>query len=80
MLVIDAMSDTSYLTPFEEMKKELEQLRFEHENLRRQILAVRRELQRQDEWLDTVNSPWIKRIWWFFQGYRYHRLGRWYGD
>lgn len=46
--------------------------------LERQVLALRRDYQKQQEWLDTVNSHWVKRIWWFFCGFRYHRLGRWY--
>lgn len=47
--------------------------------LKRQMLSVRRQLQEHDEWLDTVNSPLFKRIWWWFQGFLFYRVGRWYG-
>lgn len=47
--------------------------------LRRQVKALRQEVRMHGEWLDTVNSPWPKRVWWFLMGWRYYRLGRWYG-
>lgn len=46
--------------------------------LKRQVRSLRRVQLVHSEWLDTVNSPLIKRLWWFVQGYRFHRLGRWY--
>lgn len=47
--------------------------------LKRQMQHQREHTHRLDDWMDTVNSPWIKRLWWWVLGYRYHRLGRWYG-
>jgi hypothetical protein len=49
----------------------------EIEVLKRQVESLRRTQQQQEEWLDTVNSHWYKRIWWWIHGYKYHRLGRW---
>jgi hypothetical protein len=51
----------------------------EVEVLKRQMLSVRRELQALQERIDTVCSPPWKRIWWWLQGYRWYRVGRWYG-
>lgn len=45
--------------------------------LKRQVRALRRQVQEHDEWLDTVNSPVHKRLLWWLQGYRFYRLGRW---
>jgi hypothetical protein len=45
--------------------------------LKRQVLALRRDAQRLQEWLDTVNSPVYKRVWWWLCGYRFYTLGRW---
>ncbi len=50
----------------------------EIEALKRQFKSLRQQIQRHDEWLDTVNSPIYKRIFWWFCGYRFHRVGRWY--
>jgi len=47
--------------------------------LERQVRALRREVRRIDELLDTVASPPWKRARWFLQGYRLWRVGRWYG-
>lgn len=46
--------------------------------LKRQVHSLRKQVQRQGEWLDTVNSPLYKRIWWWIKGYNFHTLGRWY--
>jgi hypothetical protein len=46
--------------------------------LKRQIKSLRRELREQGELLDTLASPPWKRIWFFLQGYRLWRVGRWY--
>ena len=51
----------------------------EIEVLKRQVKSLRQEVRKLDEWMDTVNSHWFKRMIWLFQGFRYHRLGRWYG-
>ena len=48
--------------------------------LRRQVLSLRRQVGRHEEWLDTVNSPFIKRIWWWLCGYKFYTVGRWYGN
>lgn len=45
--------------------------------LKRQVLALRRQVHALEEWMDTVNSPLWKRIWWWLHGYRFYRLGRW---
>lgn len=47
--------------------------------LKRQMQALRRNYNRLDAWLDTVNSPLYKRVWFWMRGYRFYRLGRWYG-
>ena len=47
--------------------------------LEQQMLSFRREAQRTHEWLDTVNSHWHKRVWWWLRGYCYHKPGRWWG-
>jgi hypothetical protein len=47
--------------------------------LERQMKSVRRGQQQNAEWLDTVCSPLWKRVWWFVCGYRFYRVGRWYG-
>lgn len=47
--------------------------------IERQILSLRRELQKQGELLNTIASPPWKRLWWFLCGYRLWRVGRWYG-
>jgi hypothetical protein len=31
-----------------------------------------------EKWYDTVNSPFLKRVWFFIQGYHFFRLGVWY--
>jgi hypothetical protein len=61
------------------MEQRLRALESQVALLTHQMRGVRRQLKDQDSWLDTVNSPWIKRVWWFLRGWRYHRLGRWYG-
>lgn len=47
--------------------------------LERQVRSLRREVQRHDEWIDTMSSSYLKRLFWVLQGYRLHRVGRWYG-
>ena len=46
--------------------------------LKRQVKALRRVATLWDHWQNTVRSPWWKRLWWWFQGYRLLTLGRWY--
>jgi hypothetical protein len=47
--------------------------------LERQVRSLRRQVQIHDEWIDTMSSSFIKRLFWVLQGYRLHRVGRWYG-
>jgi hypothetical protein len=47
--------------------------------LRRQMKSLRRQLQATEEWLDTIASPWWKKAWWLACGWRWYRVGRWYG-
>lgn len=32
-----------------------------------------------EKYVDTVSSPLWKRVWFVLQGYRFRRVGRWYG-
>ena len=45
--------------------------------LKRQMKSLRQQVQFHGEWLDTVNSPLYKRIWWWLQGYKFFTVGRW---
>jgi hypothetical protein len=49
----------------------------EIEALKAQVKELRRQVQALDERVDTVCSPPWKRIWWFLQGYRLWRVGKW---
>lgn len=42
------------------------------------IDALRREVHRQSEIIDTWNTPLWKRALFVLKGYRFRRLGRWY--
>lgn len=46
--------------------------------LKRQMKSLRLQVGRHEEWIDTVSSSFLKRIWWWLQGYRLHKVGRWY--
>lgn len=48
------------------------------DTLERQMRSVRRQLQRHDEYIDTVSSALWRRILWWFQGYYFRKVGRWY--
>lgn len=61
-----------------DVARQLARIEQEIDVLKRQMVSLRAQQQQQGEWLDTVNSPWYRRVRWFVQGYRYHRLGRWY--
>lgn len=51
--------------------------RIESLEVNRRMQATRiREL---EEYVDTVSSPLWKRLIWVVQGYRFRRVGRWYG-
>jgi hypothetical protein len=47
--------------------------------LERQVRSLRQDAQSLQERVDTVCSPLWKRLLWFAQGYRFYRVGRWYG-
>lgn len=49
------------------------------EALERQMKSLRMQAQAQAEYIDTVSSPLYKRILWWFQGYYFRKVGRWYG-
>jgi hypothetical protein len=43
------------------------------------VRSLERQAHELHDWLDTVCSwPW-KRVWWVVQGFRFYRLGRWWG-
>lgn len=50
----------------------------ELECIKIQLRALRLEMRRQTELLDTISSPPWKRLWFFLQGFRLWRLGVWY--
>jgi len=56
-----------------------ETLEHKVEMLERQMKSLRRQVHYQEEMIDTCWSPWWKRLFWWFQGYRLYRLGRWHG-
>lgn len=33
-----------------------------------------------EKYVDTVSSPLWKRVIWWWQGYYFRKVGRWYGD
>jgi len=47
--------------------------------LKRQMVSLRREVRDLTEYVDTVSSPIWKRILWWFAGYHFRKVGRWYG-
>lgn len=47
--------------------------------LKGQVYSLREEVRQLGELIDTINSPLHKRIWWVLKGYRFRRVGRWYG-
>jgi chaperonin cofactor prefoldin len=50
------------------------------EVLERQIATLRRQVREHEEYIDTVTSPLYKRIHWWFQGFYFRKVGRWYGN
>jgi hypothetical protein len=54
------------------------QVESEIEALKQQVKSLRTEVRRIDELVDTIASPPWKRAWFFIQGYRLWRVGRWY--
>ena len=61
------------------MENEKFNAEFEINTLKRQVASLRRQVVFHNEWLETVNSPLYKRIWWWIRGYRFYTVGRWYG-
>ena len=61
------------MAELENLRAEIEALKRQHNSLADQICEIR-------ELLDTVCSFPLKRIWWFICGWRFYRLGRWYGN
>ena len=54
--------------------------RLEVDRLKRQVKSLRIEIRELQERVDTVFSwPW-KRVWWLLQGYKWYKVGRWYGN
>jgi len=46
--------------------------------LHRQMRALRRQLTAVEDYVDTVSSPLWKRVLWWFEGFYFRRVGRWY--
>lgn len=46
--------------------------------LNRQMKSLRRQIQEQGEYIDTVSSPLWKRCWWWVGGYYFRKVGRFY--
>lgn len=46
--------------------------------LERQVNSLRKQVQEQGEFIDTITSPLWKRIIWWFQGFYFRKVGRWY--
>jgi len=39
---------------------------------------IRRRLKIIDDYIDTISSPLWKRIIWWFQGFYFNKVGKWY--
>jgi hypothetical protein len=48
--------------------------------LKRQVLSLRKRMRPCEEFIDVVSSPLWKRIIWWFQGFYFRKVGRWYGS
>ena len=46
--------------------------------LEKQVKALRTHVRTLEEYVDTVTSPLWKRIIWWFQGFYFRKVGRWY--
>lgn len=47
--------------------------------LRRQVEGLRQQVQRLEECVEVLQTPWWKRWFWFVpQGWLPYRVGRWY--
>lgn len=58
----------------------LEGLRAEIESLKVNNKELARRIRELEEYVDTVSSSLYKRIIWWFQGYYFRKVGRWYGN
>jgi hypothetical protein len=58
----------------------LDNLAVEVDVLKKQMHALRKQAHDHEEYIDTVSSPLYKRLWWFCCGYRFRKVGRWYGN
>ena len=47
--------------------------------LKRQVLALRKSMKDVTEFIDVVSSPLWKRAIWWFQGFYFRKVGRWFG-
>ena len=57
----------------------IEGLREEIASLKANDLALAKRVRELEKYVDTVSSPLWKRIAWWFQGYYFRKVGRWYG-
>lgn len=57
------------------MSKDLEH---EVDVLKKQVKELRKMSIDFYEYVDTVSSPLYKRVWWWFGGYCFGKVGRWY--
>lgn len=55
-----------------------ENLQAEINCLKRQVQELRTQQKWVNDWYDTFNSPWYKRLWWWIQGFKLMSLGTWY--
>lgn len=63
---------------FRELAAAVASLQTQVETLSRQNTELRRQTWLLFAWHDTVNSPWYRRLIWWFMGYRMSALGTWY--
>jgi hypothetical protein len=53
-------------------------LAFQLDRIEREVKSLKRELRQKSKLWDTVcSTPW-QRAWWFLQGFRLWKVGRWY--
>ncbi len=57
-------------------------MNYEHEIelLTKQVKELRRQAIETREYIDTVSSPLWKRVIWYFEGYHFWKVGRWYDE
>ena len=63
-------NDTDYITRVE-LNKALTSIKIT-------IKQMQKEIHDLNEYVDTVTSPLYKRIYWWFCGYYFRKVGRWY--